>query len=328
MEGVTLKAFVPVSVRDESQRMALGNKVSGIMVDLPVGVAEPVDRVHAISAQTRHLKESGQAVGAEEADDPGARHAAPEVAALVEVVPETTELRALCSLVREYQDRADECFWQVWSASRHYRELARVALADEGDPANAAVDALVAFGHALGRFVERRHGRGTIFEFLSGAARADFGADPWLPPGRSPVGRIAIVSFHGARGRQWHTVVVAGCLDAWIPKGRRAQGLFDPFSLEIEEAADREVEAIADDRRTFYVAATRASARTLFTVSPGPSGRGQPSRFLLELAGEAPVNGQAQDLPPLTFPGTGGGSGRREPCPWPSAGTSERRTRG
>jgi superfamily I DNA/RNA helicase/RecB family exonuclease len=224
------------------------------------------------------------------------------LAALVEAVPETTELRALCGLVREYQDRADECFWQVYSASRHYRELARAALLDEGDPANAAVDALVAFGHALGRFVERRHGRGTIFEFLSGAARADFGADPWLPPARSPAGRIAIVSFHGARGRQWHTVVVAGCLDAWIPKGRRAQGLFDPFSLEIEEAADREVEAIADDRRTFYVAATRATARTLFTVSAAPSGRGRPSRFLLELAGEGPVDGHVRELPPLTFP--------------------------
>ncbi|HEY8200492.1 MAG TPA: ATP-dependent DNA helicase [Actinomycetota bacterium] len=224
------------------------------------------------------------------------------LAALVVAAAETTELRALCGLVCEYQERADECFWQVWSASRHYRELARAALVDEDDPANAAVDALVAFGHALGRFVERRHGRGTIFEFLSGAARADFGADPWLPPGRSPAGRIAIVSFHGARGRQWHTVVVAGCLDAWIPKGRRAQGLFDPFSLEIEEAADREVEAIADDRRTFYVAATRATARTLFTVSPGPSGRGQPSRFLLELAGEGPANGPVRELPPLTFP--------------------------
>src|SRR5205823_1854864 len=39
VDGVTLKAFVPVSVRDDSERMALGNRVSGIMVDLPVGNA-------------------------------------------------------------------------------------------------------------------------------------------------------------------------------------------------------------------------------------------------------------------------------------------------
>jgi superfamily I DNA/RNA helicase/RecB family exonuclease len=228
-------------------------------------------------------------------------HERTTLAAVVEHAPETAELRVLCDLVREYQDRADECFWQVYSAARYYRSITAAAVADDQDPANAVVDALVAFGRALGRFVERRHGRGTIFEFLSGAARADFGSDPWLPPGRFPAGRVAILSFHAARGREWDTVVVAGCLDAWIPKGRRATGLFDPFSLEIEEAADREVEAIADDRRTFYVAATRGRSRTIFTVSPGPGGRGQPSRFLLELAGEPPAEGTLGDLPPLTF---------------------------
>jgi hypothetical protein len=45
--------------------MALGNRVSGIMVDLPVGIADPVERLHNVSAQTRHLKETQQAVGAE-----------------------------------------------------------------------------------------------------------------------------------------------------------------------------------------------------------------------------------------------------------------------
>ena len=65
VEGLSLKAFVPVSVRDDSQRMALGNKVAGVVVDLPVGVADPVRRVGAIAAQTRHLKETSQAVGAE-----------------------------------------------------------------------------------------------------------------------------------------------------------------------------------------------------------------------------------------------------------------------
>jgi WS/DGAT/MGAT family acyltransferase len=65
VDGLTLKAFVPVSVRDDTQRMALGNKVSGIIVDLPVGVVDPAERVNLIGAQTRHLKETQQAVGAE-----------------------------------------------------------------------------------------------------------------------------------------------------------------------------------------------------------------------------------------------------------------------
>src|SRR5205823_2607544 len=80
-------------------------------------------------------------------------------------------------------------------------------------------------------------------DYLNEAARADFGGDPWLPTlaTGSGSGRVAILSFHAAKGREWDTVVVAGCLDAWIPKGRRAQGLFDPLALEIAEAADREV---------------------------------------------------------------------------------------
>ena len=56
---------MPVSIRDDSQRMALGNKVSGVLVDLPVGVVDPVERVNANGNQTRHLKETQQAVGAE-----------------------------------------------------------------------------------------------------------------------------------------------------------------------------------------------------------------------------------------------------------------------
>jgi WS/DGAT/MGAT family acyltransferase len=65
VDGLRLRAFLPVSVRDESERMALGNKVSGILVSLPVGVTDPVERLHDISAQTRHLKETQQAIGAE-----------------------------------------------------------------------------------------------------------------------------------------------------------------------------------------------------------------------------------------------------------------------
>ena len=45
--------------------MALGNKVSGVLVDLPVGAADPVERLNLIGAQTRHLKETQQALGAE-----------------------------------------------------------------------------------------------------------------------------------------------------------------------------------------------------------------------------------------------------------------------
>lgn len=224
-----------------------------------------------------------------------------DLAELVEESDSTDEFRKLREVVTANADQADECFWQVYSVSAWYRALTQQASSDPSHPANGDLDALVAFSRALGRFVERRHGRASISEYLSEAARADFGGDPWLlssTPDES--GRVALVSFHAAAGREWDTVFVAGCLDTWIPKGRRAQGLFDPFALEVGDVADREVEAIADDRRTFYVAATRARRRTVFTVSPGPSGRGRPTRFLTEL-GIAPLQAESsRELPPLT----------------------------
>jgi superfamily I DNA/RNA helicase/RecB family exonuclease len=210
-------------------------------------------------------------------------------------IPEVAALARLCDLVVLHAGNAQECFWEVFDAAPYYRRLR-----EAGDvEASLQLDALVSFHHALGRFVERRHGLATIRDYLNEAARADFGGDPWLPPLPTGSGRVAILSFHAAKGREWDTVVVAGCLDAWIPKGRRAQGLFDPLALEIADAADREIEAIATDRRTFYVAATRARRRVLFTVSQGAYGRGRPSRFLGELGCE-PVVPPVEDLPALT----------------------------
>jgi diacylglycerol O-acyltransferase / wax synthase len=63
--GLSLRAMVPVSTRDDSQRMALGNRVSNIFVDIPVGPMEATQRLRAISGITRDLKASHQAVGAE-----------------------------------------------------------------------------------------------------------------------------------------------------------------------------------------------------------------------------------------------------------------------
>jgi len=60
-----LKAMVPISVRAESERGALGNRVSAMYAPLPIGLEDPIARYRAIHEAMRGLKESGQAVGAE-----------------------------------------------------------------------------------------------------------------------------------------------------------------------------------------------------------------------------------------------------------------------
>jgi WS/DGAT/MGAT family acyltransferase len=60
-----LKAMVPVSVRAEEARGALGNQVAAMMAPLPVGLEQPVERMERISDAMAHLKSGGQAVGAQ-----------------------------------------------------------------------------------------------------------------------------------------------------------------------------------------------------------------------------------------------------------------------
>jgi len=65
VNGKTVRAMVPVSVRTEDQHGALGNRVSSYFVDLPVGEPSPVLRLTQVSYAMSGHKESGQSVGAE-----------------------------------------------------------------------------------------------------------------------------------------------------------------------------------------------------------------------------------------------------------------------
>jgi diacylglycerol O-acyltransferase len=63
--GKSLRAMVPVSVRTKDERHSLGNRVSSIFVDLPVGPIGGRRRLEIVRRATKNLKESNQAVGAE-----------------------------------------------------------------------------------------------------------------------------------------------------------------------------------------------------------------------------------------------------------------------
>ncbi|HEX6310639.1 MAG TPA: wax ester/triacylglycerol synthase family O-acyltransferase [Acidimicrobiia bacterium] len=60
-----VRTLVPVSVRTESERGTYNNRVSGMIAALPVGIADPTERLAAIRAQMDGLKESRQAVAVE-----------------------------------------------------------------------------------------------------------------------------------------------------------------------------------------------------------------------------------------------------------------------
>jgi WS/DGAT/MGAT family acyltransferase len=64
-EGMRLKAMVPVSVRADAERGALGNRVAAMSAPLPVDLADPIECFSVVHEAMGGLKDSGQAVGAQ-----------------------------------------------------------------------------------------------------------------------------------------------------------------------------------------------------------------------------------------------------------------------
>ena len=61
-EDRVIRTMVPVSVRTPAEHGTYNNKVSAMFADLPVRLADPIERLAAVRAETHDLKESHQAV--------------------------------------------------------------------------------------------------------------------------------------------------------------------------------------------------------------------------------------------------------------------------
>ena len=63
--GRMARILTPVNVRREDERAALGNRVSMLLVEVPVGASDPLERLSAINARTDRLKRANVAEGVE-----------------------------------------------------------------------------------------------------------------------------------------------------------------------------------------------------------------------------------------------------------------------
>lgn len=104
---------------------------------------------------------------------------------------------------------------------------------------------------------------------------------------------MTVLSTHAAVGREWEVVAVAGVQDGLWPSLRSRGGVLSTGALvDILDGMDagavdtvaRGATALADERRLFLVACTRARSRLLVTAVEDGSGDASPSRFLTELA--------------------------------------------
>jgi superfamily I DNA/RNA helicase/RecB family exonuclease len=225
-------------------------------------------------------------------------------------------LQRRVAALRELVDRAerwvaeldaDACFWQVWRTAPAFTDLVRRAEADPCDAdAQRQLDALTAFSRALGLFVDGRPGA-SMRTYLDVVERADFASDPWLPPTTAGFDAVALWSIDAAKGQELDLVVVTGCLEGTLPRTTGQHGLFEAWRLDGDPGPVAHARAVLDaERRRFVLAASRARDRVVFTASK-VEGRGEPSRFLLELGLDLPTEPAGPDpatLGPLEAAGT------------------------
>ncbi|HWC12783.1 MAG TPA: PD-(D/E)XK nuclease family protein, partial [Acidimicrobiales bacterium] len=155
-------------------------------------------------------------------------------------------------------------------------EVWQRALGHLAEPRSAgderALDALVAFHDGLSRRAERRPDE-RLAHFLARHVDHDPPADPWRSSAARGADTVAIASVAAAAGRQWHTVVVAGCVEGSFPRVRARPHHFDRALLadvSPPSPAERRQGALAEERRLFALARSRASGRLVATAAPEP----------------------------------------------------------
>ncbi len=195
-----------------------------------------------------------------------------------------------------------EVLWAVWTASGLAADWQATSAAGgvRGSRADADLDAVVALFEAAARFTARLpHGSTRLFlDSLTGqeivgdtlAARASAGD------------AVALLTAHRAKGLEWELVVVAGVQEGSWPDLRERGSLLGMDELvdvvagrvaadaDGQSAGARAVSAtarlLAEERRLFYVAVTRARRQLVVTAVGAEDGEERPSRFLAELAGD------------------------------------------
>ncbi len=181
----------------------------------------------------------------------------------------------------------EDVLWSVWSATPWPTRLLRTALRGHsaGRRADHDLDAICALFDAAADATARA-GRGKgISAFLAELE------GQWIPAQSSHENStrgnaVRVLTAHRSKGLQWRVVVVAGVQEESWPDIRHRGSVLDVDRL----GADGEVprvsisELVAEERRLFYVACTRAQQHLVVTAVRGPGDDGQqPSRFLASL---------------------------------------------
>ncbi|WP_406399781.1 UvrD-helicase domain-containing protein [Streptomyces sp. NBC_00879] len=184
---------------------------------------------------------------------------------------------------------AEEALWELWAGTPWPQRLERAALRGgaAGRNADRDLDAVCALFDTAARAEERTGGRGAL-NFLEEIEAQDIAADT-LSKREVRSDAVRLMTAHRSKGLEWSLVVVAGVQEGLWPDLRRRGSLLEADRIGRDGLAEPLTPGalLAEERRLFYVAATRARERLVVTAVKAPADDGdQPSRFLTELGVE------------------------------------------
>jgi superfamily I DNA/RNA helicase/RecB family exonuclease len=217
---------------------------------------------------------------------------------------ETAPLRRIATLLAIAGDAArdgesaEEVLWRVWQASGLGPRLRDAS--GRGGPVGAAadrdLDAVLALFDAAARYADRLPGA-AVSSFIEYLADQQLPGDSLAP--RAPQGdAVSLLTAHAARGREWDVVAVPAVQEGSWPDLRLRgsllgnERLVDLVAGVAEPTVSRIAPLLAEERRLFYVACSRARHTLLVSAVQGEDE--QPSRFLDELD---PVPATSADRP-------------------------------
>ncbi|AXE88478.1 ATP-dependent DNA helicase PcrA [Streptomyces sp. Go-475] len=201
----------------------------------------------------------------------------------------------LGALLRKARERlagggtAEEALWDLWEGTPWPGRLERAARRGgaSGRNADRDLDAVCALFATAARAEERSGGRGAL-NFLEEIDAEDIAADTLTRRAVRP-DAVRLMTAHRSKGLEWRLVVVAGVQEGLWPDLRRRGSLLEADRIGRDGLAEPLTPGalLAEERRLFYVAATRARERLVVTAVKAPADDGdQPSRFLTELGVE------------------------------------------
>jgi superfamily I DNA/RNA helicase/RecB family exonuclease len=189
----------------------------------------------------------------------------------------------------------EDVLWAVWEASGLSRrwQQASAARGTAGAAADRDLDAVVQLFDAAARYTDRLP-RETLRGFTEHLAAQQIPGDS-MAGGADHAEAVTILTAHASKGLEWDLVCVAHVQEGTWPDLRRRGSLLGS-ELLVDVVAGRAQSVfsaapqLAEERRLFYVAATRARERLVVTAVSADDE--QPSRFLDELdpvTGERPL---------------------------------------